>query len=607
MEGGACHLARNIALHIRCDDPRIERAAHRWQADLHGTSDSGSQNAPTGPAPARPTVLEVSVDRGATSHPTGYRLAIRADRIELTGTSPTGCFHGLQTLGQLSQVDRLRVPCCTILDWPDYPTRGLLHDVTRGKVPTLETLKLLVDRLAGLKVNQLQLYIEHAFVFSFDPEICTTDEGLTPDAVRRLDEYCRERFIDLVPAVANLGHMGRILSMSKYRPLAEIEAARTWADMSWPERARGFTLDCLNPESHRLVERIWSDILDAFRGPVVNICGDEPWDLGKGKNRTRLSQGGTGEAYTDHIRRVHDFCAARGRRIQAWGDVVGTDRHLLDRLPRDLTLLYWGYDDDATDDLAAQLLESGLERCVCPGTSGWKRILNAMDLAERDIARFAANGLERGAVGLLNTDWGDHGHFNSLACSWHGIALGAALAWDARHPTGDELDTRVAQVVFGTDDPSGIKLLRRASRIADRCETWRLLWMPFDQMRRDPTLPSVDECDEMHRSAEQFLRWRQGVGPCEGATHQDLEELAVACRFTQLLTEKVAFAQDPHGDPGGRFGTKPHKAWSERLLQEAGQYAELWRKRNKPSGLNDILHALQRTASEVWSRDGPCS
>ena len=41
--------------------------------------------------------------------------------------------------------------------------------------------------------------------------------GLTPDEVRDLDGYCRDRFIDLVPALATFGHMGRILSMNRPR------------------------------------------------------------------------------------------------------------------------------------------------------------------------------------------------------------------------------------------------------------------------------------------------------------------------------------------------------------------------------------------------------
>ena len=359
----------------------------------------------------------IAVDRLRTEHRDGYRLTVSASGIELLGGSPAGCFYGLQTLTQLTDFASGEVPCCVIDDFPDFTARGLLHDVTRGKVPTLDTLKTLVDRLAALKVNQLQLYIEHAFTFGFDPDICGPDDGLTPDEIRELDAYCKDRFIDLVPAIATLGHMGRILSMPRYRHLAEIEPTKSWEEMPWPQRARGFTLDIMNPESHALIGRIWSEILDSFASPMVNICGDEPWDLGKGKNHERFAATGTGPPYIDHILRIHAICAARGRRTQVWSDVVRNHPHLFDRLPKELTVLHWGYDDKADYEGTRAFTDAGLETVVCPGTSGWKRILNAMNLAERNIAAFAAAGRKHGATGLLNTDWGDHGHFNSLASS----------------------------------------------------------------------------------------------------------------------------------------------------------------------------------------------
>ena len=307
-----------------------------------------------------------------------------------SGRSPRGCFYGLQTLEQLSRAHATSdqpalIPCCEVVDAPDFHTRGLLYDVTRGKVPTLDTLKMIVDRLASLKISQLQLYIEHAFVFRFDPQICSAKQGLTPDDVGALDAYCRERFIDLVPALATPGHMGRILSMPKYRHLAEIEATTTWERMSWPQRMRGLTLDCMNPEAHRLVERMWSDVLEAFSSPVVNLCGDEPWDLGRGKNRLRFTGNQRDEAYLDHIRRVHDLCASRGRRTQFWSDVVRNDGVPVGRVPRTSTILHWGYDDRADYAGTGTWVEAGLDTIVCPGTSGWKRIINAMDAAERNV------------------------------------------------------------------------------------------------------------------------------------------------------------------------------------------------------------------------------
>ena len=46
------------------------------------------------------------------------------------------------------------------------------------------------------------------------------------------------------------------------------------------------------------------------------------------------------------------------------------------------------------------------------------------------------NGLKHGAVGILNTDWGDNGHWQPLPVSYLGFAYGAALSW-AYTPNAD--------------------------------------------------------------------------------------------------------------------------------------------------------------------------
>ena len=52
-----------------------------------------------------------------------------------------------------------------ITDWPDYPQRGVMLDISRDKVPSMETLYQLIDLLASWKINQLQLYTEHTFAY----------------------------------------------------------------------------------------------------------------------------------------------------------------------------------------------------------------------------------------------------------------------------------------------------------------------------------------------------------------------------------------------------------------------------------------------------------
>ena len=70
-----------------------------------------------------------------------------------------------QTLEQwlALNADAERVQGIEIEDAPRFPERGVQLDVARDRVPTLETLHALVERLASWKLNRLQLYMEASF------------------------------------------------------------------------------------------------------------------------------------------------------------------------------------------------------------------------------------------------------------------------------------------------------------------------------------------------------------------------------------------------------------------------------------------------------------
>jgi len=663
---GVCRIGPDSRLALEADDVRLRRAVERIGREL---KEPIGLSPPTGGqrSEARQTgdggiEIRLGVNPRVVAPVEGYRLDIQPSQINIDGGSAAGCFWGLQTLRQLVRRSRGALPCAVIEDHPDLAVRGVLLDITRGRVPTVEMLKRLVDRLAGWKVNQLQLYNEHAFVFEFDVDISDADHGLMPDEVRELDDYARERFVTLVPALATFGHMGRVLSLPRYRSLSELEPTTSWKEMSWPQRARGFTLDCLNPEAHELVRRMWSEVLDAFSSPVVNICGDEPWDLGKGRHTSRLSEEALVEAYLDHIRRTYEICTARGRRCQAWSDVVRNHPQLLPRLPRDLTILHWGYDDKTDYDATEEFVRTGLVTIVCPGTSGWKRILPAIGVAERNIVTFAAAAAKHGAIGMVITDWGDHGHFQPPTCSLHGMAVGAACAWWAEHSIGAKrdasgvsFDERLEREFLGisydanSSEASFVGTLREAARLADRYETWRLMWMTPDDLAKEAHLPTEEELAQTASASRMLYEQLERVWVClpeSSDVRHDLEELAVAARFSELFAEKITLLGGTErktsiepgmgrsrfwigtGDPrhvaerGGeqlrksdssfredavRHGESKDavESWRSGLRDALRAYQVCWRRRNKPSGLKDIETALNRVTDDMSAWETP--
>ena len=106
------------------------------------------------PLTAEDGMVPLRVTCGEDAESERYRLAVTPEEITVTADGPKGAFYAAQTLRQLRVQGT--VPCCEIEDEPALRYRGFYQDVSRGRIPTLETLKVLVDRLSECKMNSLQ-------------------------------------------------------------------------------------------------------------------------------------------------------------------------------------------------------------------------------------------------------------------------------------------------------------------------------------------------------------------------------------------------------------------------------------------------------------------
>lgn len=528
----------------------------------------------------------------------GYRLRITPERVELVGRSSAGLSYGLQTLGQIARRCGRRWPGLEIDDAPDFALRGLSLDVSRGKVPTLDTLKELADRLTSLKANHLQLYVEHTFAFRFNPNIGRDCSPLTADEIRVLDAYCAGRRIELVPSLASFGHMGFVLALPEYRHLAEVEAARGWWETSWAERMHGLTLDVTNPESRELLESMYDEFLPLFSSRLANVCCDETYDLGRGKSRRQAERVGVGELYLEHLGFLEQLCRRHGKRLMFWGDIVKKHPELAGRVPKDTIVLDWDYAPDADYDRTALFTGAGLTTVVCPGTAGWNHVLNDINAAELNIRRFAAAGRKHGVAGLLNTDWGDEGHVNLLAGSWHPIALGAALAWNSGAPPSEAFDRAFGNLFFGDAAGEVVGVLRNVAAATDLARNWPEFCKPLADTIPRETLSdeSLAEWRSVAAAAAERLSHHPAVGECD---RRDIHELAVACRLAALLGERFEISREL----AARVGA-PDRGLAQRLARFADaceaivpDYEAAWLARNKRSCLHEVTRVFKRHAS----------
>ncbi len=324
---------------------------------------------------------------------------------------------------------------------PAFAKRGVMLDISRNKVPTMATLCALVDLLAEWHINHLQLYTEHTFAYPGQEAIWGESSPMTASEVQALDAYCRERGIELAANQNSLGHLTRWLSHPDYAHLAETLGEYV---TPWGERRPGpFSLNPANPAALTFLAGLYDALLPNFTSPLFNIGCDEAFDLGQGLSRDACLRRGKGRVYLDYLLNVRALVEARGRTMMFWGDIILKYPELIRELGGDVVALVWGYEaDHPFDDECRQFAQAGLPFWVCPGTSAWKSIGGRLDNALANIQNATDAGRAHGAYGMLLTEWGDDGHWQTWPVTIMALAAGAEAAWSGKVPDKTTLAAR---------------------------------------------------------------------------------------------------------------------------------------------------------------------
>jgi len=392
-----------------------------------------------------------------------YQLTVRSNKITIAACSNRGFLYGAATLIQLCKISRGEISCVDIVDEPSYSNRGYLLDVSRGRMPTLGTLKKLVDRLALYKINQLQLYMENCLRLDGFEEVWSQTDPFTAEDILELDYYCNIRGVELVPCVATFGHLYDLLHSVGFGKYREMGTARG-ETFTWYNRMRYSIMNVSDPGSFMLIKGILDQYLPLFRSNKINICCDETFDLGKGKSASMAEKMDYGEMYLFYVNQLVEYLQNLGKEVMIWGDIVKSHPKHLDKLNAQVTCLNWYYDYGATEEVVKIFSDIGLKQYVCPSVSGYSRLVNAYDLSFTNIKEMAKLGHQYHAEGFLNTDWGDCGHINMPALAIPGMIYGASQGWNVEDDRDfSTIDQSISFIEYGDPGKSLVGLLRELS------------------------------------------------------------------------------------------------------------------------------------------------
>ena len=534
--------------------------------------------------------IELVCEPFAEASPEAYTLTVAVDLVTIKAEDVRGLFMGRATLRQLLIQGGGVIPCGRISDAPAFAHRGYMLDVSRGKVPTMETLLAFIELLSQFKYNHFQLYIEHTFAYPNHPTVWKDTSPFSVEEIRRLDAFCRERYIEFVPNQNSLGHMEQWLKHPEYARLAECPEG--FQDPWTPDWRTPSTLSPGIPESLQLISGLYAELLPNFSSGLFNVGCDEPFELGLGLSREECRRRGKGSVYLDWLLVLRRLCQDHGRKMLFWADIINEHPELVAELPKDMIPLEWGYEKGHPwDGHCARFAEAGLDFFVCPGTSTWNSLAGRTANALANLREAAEAGVRHGALGYLVTEWGDMGHRQFLPINDLPMVAAAACAWNPAEFGECELTRAVDLFV-----------LRDAS-----CTMGRLLHDFGNLYLCDPAPPSN------HSRFFMLLHHRDGPAAAAHLAHENfleaLETLdalesrlvsaSMRCADAGLIRAELGLSMDflrhsCHRGLALRSGREQEcgEQLAEELMPLISHYREIWGRRNRPGGLDSSTRLL---------------
>ena len=186
----------------------------------------------------------------------------------------------------------------------------------------------------------------------------------------------------------------------------------------------------------------------------------------------------------------------------------------------------------------------------------------------------AEYGYKHGAIGVLNTNWGDWGNPCSMELGMYGMVLGAAKSWDIETAVSPEFYSAVNNLLYGGED--GIGCLKTLCKMHKS-----IVWRDFVRNYHSRKATGEKECStttiqairQIQRNYLQLKESLSGVTWQEDNYRKEILNAAEAICVVAELTAKM------EGMPLERVTDT--EAW-------IATYEENWRRTNKESELSEM-------------------
>jgi len=348
----------------------------------------------------------------------------------------------------------------TYSEYSDAETLGMMLDSSRNAVLRIDSIYILIRKLALMGYNMLMLYTEDTYKVEDYPEFGYMRGGYTKEELKLIDDYAYNLGIEVVPCIQTLGHCGQMLVWDAFSNIKDL-----------PE-----VLLVDEPKTYKFIETI-IDTYSDLRSKRIHIGMDEVHGLGFGQFFDKHGYENAFDIFNRHLEKVCNICKEKDLNPMIWSDMyfriasktndyydMSSDipQEVADKIHPSVELVYWDYynrDEAFYTEWINRHRKLGKEPIFAGGVWTWGTFVQSMK-STIDTTLPALSACKKENIKeILTTAWGDDGNECPFNATFYGFNYFANALYI------DNLDTKTNEELYNIFTKENSELYETAQRM----------------------------------------------------------------------------------------------------------------------------------------------
>ena len=296
----------------------------------------------------------------------------------------------------------------------NFDTIGLMIDMSRNSVMSMEGLKRFIPLLKKMGYNMLMLYTEDTYEVDGEPYFGYMRGKYTKAEMKEIDAYAKSYGIKIIPCIQTLAHL---------------ETAVRWGKIPVD---MGPVMMVDDPRTYEIIDRMFQTLSECFESRLIHIGMDEAFHLGRGKHLDKYGYEPSVDIIGRHLKKVKEIAKKYDYEIMIWSDMyfrswahgkynirkTTLPKEVIENYDPEVIPVYWSYtyyDDDAFVDVPRmpEMLDNHLQLSKNTWYAGgiwtWRGFIPSNKYSIETMTPSINDCVDKGIRNMFLTIWGNNG------------------------------------------------------------------------------------------------------------------------------------------------------------------------------------------------------